>query len=158
MKKIFGKFGKPGIVIAILIALVAMFAFGQIVYDLKNALTWTSVISPRISHAADTSSAIDVSPYVGKVVFVQTVTGLKGTTVTFTSKIQQSSDGTTFTSAPADSAFTNCTSAAGVDTGSIQYKTYDPRVTKRYLRYITTISASDSVAYAVQMIAQSRSR
>jgi len=158
MKKIFEKFGKLGIVAMILIALVTMFAFGQVIYDLRNALTYTAVLTPRTSVAADTSSAIDISPYIGKVVLIQTITGATGSTITYTSKVQHSTDGTTFTAAPTDSAFTDFTSSADATTGETQYKTLDTRKVRRYLRYITTLSASDTIQVGVLMLSQARNR
>ena len=160
MKTIFEKMGKMGIAgMFIMITLVVtVFVSAQSIYDLYNALSWSSVLSPRTSVAADTSAAFDVSKYNGKIVFVQTITGAGGTSITYAAKFQHSADGTTWTSAPTDSAFTDFTSASRTVTGAVAYKVYDPRKVKRYLRYITTLSASDTIQCGVLAVGQLRTR
>lgn len=156
MKKIFEKIGKIGIALAILYVVVTAIAVGQVIYDTYNTYTWTNVVAPSVQTAADTSDSFDMSAYIGKVVFVQTITGATGTTITYTSKIQHSANGTTWTAAPTDSAFSNFTATADTLAGNVQYKNYDPRAVKRYLRHISTLSESDSIQVAVLAIGRKR--
>lgn len=156
MKKILEKIGKWGIVFAILFVMITAVAIGQVIYDMYNTYTWTEVVAPSVQTAADTSDSFDMSAYIGKVVFVQTITGATGTSITYTSKIQHSDNGTTWISAPTDSAYTSFTATADTLAGNVQYKNYDPRAVKRYLRHISTLSASDSIQVSVLAIGRKR--
>lgn len=162
MKTMFEKLtksvGAMMIIISLAMMMIVNMASAQVIYDLRNGLSYTTVLSPRNSAAADTSYAIDVSPYIGKVVFVQTITGAGGTTITYAAKIQHSTDSTTWAGATSDSSFTDFVSASRTLTGSIAYKALDIRKVKRYLRYITTISASDTSQAGVVMIGLPRNR
>ena len=158
MRNFLKKHSSAATIIGLLVLIVTVFASAQVIYDLYGSLTWTKMVPPETQTAADTSYAFDVSPYVGKIVLAQTITGATGTTITYTSKIQHSADSTTWTSAPTDSAFTDFTSSADALTGNVQYKSYDTRKVKRYLRHISTLSASDTIQVGVLAIGQKRVR
>ena len=151
MKKIFSN---P--IMLFLMMIVALLCFTGLanaqVYDIYNGLTYTDAFVPATIAASDTSETFDLSAYNGKVVIVQSVPYISGSSETLDGKLQESSDQSTWTGT-SDSAFTQVTAA-----GATQKKFIDPRKNKRYIRWVGTLSASDTAGVGVMFIGQKRYR
>lgn len=134
--------------------LLAGLAVGNFMYDLKNELTFTSVVSIAAKTSTVTGSAVDLIGYIGKAVVIQNVGTVSGTSPTLDGKIQDSDDGSTGWADVSGVTFTQVTAS-----NSFQQAVIDTRATKRYVRYVGTIAGTTpSFTMGVELIGQAQAK
>ena len=129
--------------------IVTGLAMGAFIYDLKNELSYTSVSNIAAKTSSFNSSGVDLVGQIGKVVIVQNVGTVSGTTPTLDGKIQDSDDNSTFADV-SGYTFTQVTAS-----NSLQTLAVDTRLVRRYIRYVGTIGGTTpSFTMGVELIGQ----
>ena len=129
-------------------------AVGNFMYDLKNELTFASIVDIAAKTTTVTSSAVDLLGKIGKQVVQQNVGTVSGTTPTLDGKIQDSDDGSTGWADVTGVTFTQVTTS-----NSLQQAVIDTRSTKRYIRYVGTIAGTTpSFTMGVELIGQAQAK
>lgn len=117
--------------------------------DLKNAAETLTASAPAARTSTVTGSSQDMIAGDGQVAAIQTVGAVSGTSPTLDGKIQESSDGSTWTDV-SGATFTQVTAST-----SLQVITFQR--SKQYLRYVGTIAGtSPSFTMAVTFIHQKK--